>query len=174
MNLFWQNTFRFIIVLLIQIFILNNIYLHNFIVPVLYLFFVIKLPFTTPKVVSVLLAFLMGITIDLFSGTPGINAAATTAVAFLRPSIIKIILPKINKDSGLSPSISDIGFLNFSGYSLSMIFVHCIFLMLLDVFSFQDFGQTCLRIITSTAISLLIIVLFEMLSKLILKTKKQS
>lgn len=169
MNVYLENTVRFLIVLLIQIFILNNIYLHGFIVPILYTYFVIKLPFKTQNVVVLLLAFLMGISIDILTGTPGINAAATTAVAFFRPYIIKMILPHLSKDSIISPSINDLGFFVFVGYVALIVFSHSLILMFLEEFGFQNFGQTLIRILLTAIVSICIIMIVEFLWKSIKK-----
>lgn len=171
MNVYLENIFRFAIVLLIQVFVLNNIYLHGFVVPVLYLYFVIKLPFDLQKTYVLLLAFLMGIVVDVCIGTPGINAAATVAVAFFRPFFIKIVLPAMSKDSVVAPSITGMGFLNFTGYSSLLVIVHSFLLVILETFSFQDFRQTLLRFLACAAVSFLIIIVSEMFVRLFHREK---
>jgi hypothetical protein len=49
----------------------------------------------------------------------------------------------------------------FMAYALLMIFAHHLFLNLLDVFSFDKFWQTLLRVIVSTLFTFLFIMLFE-------------
>ena len=44
-------------------------------------------------------AFFFGLTIDVFSDTPGMNAAATVLLAFLRPSLLRLFTPRDNQDN---------------------------------------------------------------------------
>lgn len=166
MNVYIENSLRFIIVFLIQIFILNNIYLHGLIVPILYVYFIIKLPFYMPKVPLLLVAFTMGILIDLCTGTPGINAATTTAVAFIRPIYVKMVLPNMTKDNPIEPSISNMGFIYFFVFSSLMVFTHSFLICFFEAFGFSHFGQTLLRSLLTALISLLLVIVFEMLTRL--------
>ncbi|MDD4848067.1 MAG: rod shape-determining protein MreD [Bacteroidales bacterium] len=161
MNVYLENSIRFFLVVVIQIFILNNIYLHGFVVPILYIYFVIKLPFKTLKMGVLLCSFLIGIFIDLLTGTPGINAAATTAVAFLRPFYIKMVLPKLNKESTMRPSVQDMGVVIFVAYASLLIFTHSLLLIMLEVFGFQNFGNTLLHAFLMTLVALLMVICCE-------------
>jgi len=74
---------RFILLVFAQVFILNHLNLDGYVNPLLYTWFILLLPFFTPGWVLLLTGFLLGISIDLFTATPGLNAAATVLMAFL-------------------------------------------------------------------------------------------
>jgi len=73
--------FRFIILVLLQIFIFSQIQFSNLINPYFYVLFVLLLPFDMPRSAMLLMAFFLGLTIDLFSNTLGMHAAACTWMA---------------------------------------------------------------------------------------------
>ena len=85
-----KNIIRFALFIGVQVFILNRIPpLHRFITPYLYFLFLLWMPFKTPRLGLTLLGFLFGLTLDFFTKTPGLHAAACTLVAYLRPFLIR-------------------------------------------------------------------------------------
>lgn len=91
MNKSVQQIIRFVVLVLFQVLVVNHIRLGGYVHPYIYLIFVMLLPFNTPKWQILVLGFTLGLTIDLFTGTPGLHAGATTLMAFCRPSIIRLI-----------------------------------------------------------------------------------
>ena len=71
-----KHSVRFVFLVLLQVLILNNIQLNGFINPYLYILFIIMLPFEIPVWLLMLLAFVMGISIDMFLNTMGIHVCA--------------------------------------------------------------------------------------------------
>ena len=71
-----KNIFRFIILVLVQVLVLNNIQFLGYINPYIYILFILSLPVRTPRWASLLLAFVLGLTIDIFANTPGMHASA--------------------------------------------------------------------------------------------------
>ncbi|HPS84961.1 MAG TPA: rod shape-determining protein MreD, partial [Bacteroidales bacterium] len=107
-KLILSNIFRFLIVILLQVTIFNYTNLFGYINPFVYLYFVLLIPFETPMWIALLLAFLTGFTQDLFTSTGGLHAAATTAIAYLRPVLLRTIVSKREYESGLQPGVSDL------------------------------------------------------------------
>lgn len=85
-----KYTLSFIFYILLQVFVLNHIGFLNFVNPYLYIYFIIALPVAFPRIPALLLAFLMGGIIDIFSNTPGVNMFACVLVAFLRPYLLQV------------------------------------------------------------------------------------
>ena len=68
---------QFVILVILQLLIFNNIEFSGYVNPYVYVLFILLLPFDTPKALLLILAFIMGIIIDLFMGTPGVHSSAT-------------------------------------------------------------------------------------------------
>ena len=62
--------------------------------------FIILLPPSMNKIAHLIIAFILGLAIDIFAdGVLGLNAAALVAMAYVRPSLLKITLSKANLDT---------------------------------------------------------------------------
>ena len=95
MSLIIKNIIRLILILFIQIFILNKIPpLHQLVVPYFYFVFILWLPFRTTRTVVLFSGFVVGLLIDMFYKTPGLHTAAVVLIAYLRPFIINLLMPK--------------------------------------------------------------------------------
>jgi len=162
-NLIFRNIIRFLFLVLFQVLILNNINLGGYTNPYLYLYFILLLPFATPRWLLLVLAFFLGISIDLFTNTLGLNAAATVLMAFCRPYVIRAISREPEEELGIQPSLRLQGFTWFFLYSLILILIHHFALFYLEIFRFTEFFQTLLRVITSSAFTLALVFLSELL-----------
>lgn len=162
-NLIGKNIIRFIILVLFQIFVLNNIRINGYINPHLYILFILLLPFETPGWLLLISSFFLGLSIDLFAHTPGMNAAAAVFIAFSRPGIIRFISGPKDLEPGMVPGIKSMGFKWFLFYSLIMILLHHLVLFYIEIFRFSEFFQTFYMVLLSTASTLILVLLVEYL-----------
>jgi len=149
---------QFLVLVLIQVFILNNVQMGGFINPYIYILFILLLPVNTPKWLLLVLGFVLGISIDLFSHTPGMNSTATVFVAFIRPYILDIIAPREGYEKDSSPRLKIYGFTWFLRYTFILVLAHHFVLFYIEVFRFSDFFLTFSRVILSAVFSTLLIV----------------
>lgn len=157
------NIFRFIILIFIQVLVLNNIRIGGSVNPYLYVLFILLLPFETPGWLLLVSSFLLGLSVDLFSHTPGMNAAASVFMAFCRPAMIRFLMGSKSIEPGLEPGIKDMGFKWFFFYALSLVFVHHLVLFYIEIFRFNEFIQTLYRVLLSTIATIVLILLVEYL-----------
>ncbi len=160
-NFLYRNIGRFIVLVLIQVLILNNIQFSGYVNPFMYVLFILLLPFETPNWLIILLGFVLGLTIDLFSNTIGMHAFATVFMAFLRPYVLKIIKPHDGYEPGTFPRLYYFGFTWFLRYSIILVFSHHLFLFYIEVFRFTNFFSTLMRVILSVLFSMVIILLSQ-------------
>ena len=157
-NTLIRNIFRFVVLLLMQILIFDNIRFGSYIHPYIYVLFVMLLPFEMPQWKLLLSAFLMGMSVDIFSGTPGLNASATVFMAFIRPFIIGITTRKSDLEGKNEPSVTEMGLQWFVVYGLLLLAAHNLVLFWMEAFSIRLLGVVLLETLLSTPISLLIII----------------
>jgi len=153
----FKNIVRFIILVLVQVLILNNLNLGGYINPYLYILFILLLPVDISKSQLLLLAFLIGITIDFFGNTLGLHAAATVLVAFARPGIINLFFSNIEFNAKEEPSIQRLKFAGFFRYVFVLVVIHNFTLFMLEIFSFSDFLFTLYRIMLNSLFTTLLI-----------------
>ncbi len=157
----YRNIIRFILLVILQIFIFNNIQFSGFINPYIYILFIILLPFETPRWAILFLGFLLGFSIDIFSQTLGIHSASTVFLAFCRPGILNMIAPRDGYEAGTFPRLYFYRFNWFLKYTTFMVFIHHLFLFYVEAFTFSDFFITLLRVILSSIFSIILIVLSQ-------------
>lgn len=162
---FFRILGSFVIIILLQIMLLNNINISSLgITPMFYVLAILVMPFEVDGWLQLILAFVLGMSVDIFSDTLGINAAASVLAAFIRPTVLRSLAPRDGYESGTAPYVSYMGLNWFVKYSLLIIFVHHILFFILNAFSFENFSQTILRIIFTTLLSFAFIVLSQFIA----------
>jgi len=150
-----------VLMILFQILVLNNIQFSGYVNPYAYIMIILFLPSVTPAWLVLIISFLTGLTIDLFSGSPGMHASATLLAGFTRPFILRIISPRDGYESGSSLSMAAYGFRWFIIYSATIVLIHHTTLFFLEVFRFTDFFRTIFRILMSSLFTIGFILLIE-------------
>jgi rod shape-determining protein MreD len=158
-----KDILLFIILVLAQVFVFNNIQINGYINPNIYILFILLLPFTTNGWVLLLSAFFLGLSVDLFSQTLGMHAFATVMMAGARPLALSIMSPREGYTANTSPSIADYGFGWFLRYTLFLVLIHHLTLFYIEVFSFQGFFRTLLRVILSVTFTVILVILEQYL-----------
>lgn len=148
---------------LLQVLILNRIDFLGSINAFLYIIFIICLPVDTKKTVVLFTAMLMGLSVDILSGTPGLHASACLWLAFARHFTLRYMSPREGFEFGAVPGVNDMGFIWFLSYAAILTFLHHLFLFLLEVFRFSELGATLWRTFSSSILTLALIILFQYL-----------
>ncbi|MFP4469140.1 MAG: rod shape-determining protein MreD [Bacteroidales bacterium] len=156
-----RNVIRFVVLVLFQVLVINNIAFNSYIYPAFYVYFILLLPFETPGWLLLMSAFMLGLSVDFFTNSLGVNAAATVFVAFLRPAVFRLLKSKKEYEPGIIPGIRDLGFRWFFFYALILILIHHSTLFLLEVFSLKHLTQTLNRIAFSSGVTLLLTLLAQ-------------
>lgn len=160
-----KNILRFILFIGVQVYLLNKIpHLHRYITPYLYFLFILWLPFSISRQWLLVVGFITGITLDYFTMTPGLHAAACTLIAYVRPFLINILTPRDSSEFNYrEPSPVAMQWTPYTVYVLVLTLLHhgyMLFLEWLDVGNFLDF---IIRVVATTGISLLLIFTAELL-----------
>jgi rod shape-determining protein MreD len=140
----------------------NNIQFSGYINPYVYIMFILLLPMEIPSWLLLILSFATGLTIDLFSGSPGMHSSATVLAGFIRPYVLRLVAPRDGYEPNSDPSMVTYGFMWFLTYTFLIVLVHHTALFYLEVFRFMDFFRTMLRVILSTLFSVTFILLIEL------------
>lgn len=146
----------FIILTLLQV-VCNHICIFGVAIPIVYIYFLIRLPINLSVNWAMTLAFLLGLTIDIFSNTQGMNALACTITAALRRPVFSLYFAREDDLANPIPSIQTLGFGIYIKYLLSIVLVFCIFLFTIQSFTLHNMQITLLRIVASTILSTLLI-----------------
>ncbi len=164
MRFILKNSFRFFIIFFIQVFILSKVPpLHQFIVPYFYFILILWLPFRTSRTSLLFYGFVLGMIVDMFYKTPGLHTAASLLIAFMRPYIINLLLPKeVTEWGDDEPSRFSMGALPYSTYILFLTLLHNGYLILLEWIQFGSFLYFIGKLIGTSVVSLLLILITEL------------
>jgi rod shape-determining protein MreD len=154
------------IILLLQILILNNIEFGGYINPYIYVMIIMLLPLEMAQWLVLIIAFATGMIIDSSAGTPGMHTSATVLAGFVRPWLLRYISPRDGYEQGAWPSMAVYGVRWFAVYALWILLIHHFALFFIEVFRFQEFFRTLLRVIFSTAFSFIFVIVAEYYRKL--------
>ncbi len=170
-RLIFENVYRALILIVLQIFILNNIELGGYINPYLYILVILLLPLATPAWLTQIISFLIGFIIDSIVSTPGMHTTACVFIGFLRPFVLKYIAPRDGYNPDTEVSIKDLGFSWFMRYVILLTFAHHAFLFFVEAFNLVNFEHTIVRVLLSGIFSVSLIILYQYLK--FEKTKKR-
>lgn len=146
----------------LQIFVLNRITLFGEYTPVLYPVFVMFYPFFRNRFQFLALSFLLGLGIDAFMGTWGINAFATTAIAFFRTVIFRTSTDTTTDFF----SFSSLQWPQFLLFILSSIFFHQLLVQYIEFFKLNRFFSILLNVLVSSIISFIFILIYTLVFKI--------
>lgn len=152
----------FISLVLIQVLIFNQVQFSGFFNPYVYVLFIILLPLSTPRYAVLILAFALGLIIDIFSNSLGVHSAATVFVAYIRPLVIRLISNR-EDDKSDYPGLNQNKLGWFINYVVIMVLIHHTLLFYLEVYTFANFFNTLSRVILSSLFSIIVIVLSQFL-----------
>lgn len=152
---------RFIILVILQVLLFNNIQFSGFVNPYVYILFILSLPFGTPNWLILVLSFVLGISIDMFSDSAGIHAAACTFMGYSRSYILSLMMPRDGYDESKSPSIKDMGFAWFVTYAAILTVLHHFVYFYMEVFRLSEIFSVLLRVFLSSVFTLLLIIISQ-------------
>lgn len=151
---------QFLFLVLLQGLVLNNIQISGYINPYLYILFLITLPCSLRREYVLIIAFFLGLSVDLFSNTHGIHAFACVFTAFIRHYLIQGFAPRDDYEDR-NPSMAYFGLASFTRYIVLMILIHHTCLFLVDFFSLKQPIILLLRILFSSIFTFLMIFFIE-------------
>ena len=138
-NPYIKHIISFLLLFLLQILLLNLITLFVFIFPMVYVLFILSLPFTTPKWAIIVLSFASGLVMDMFTGVLGMHALSLMCLGFCRSFVIKHIPFQGELEPHLSPILYDMKIVWYVQYIVSLVLIHHFVYFLIDAMSLRHF-----------------------------------
>jgi len=161
MNKFTKNFSRFIVLILLQVFVFNYVQWFGFLNPFVYLLFLILLPLEISKSVQYIIAFSTGFMVDVFLRTYGIQTFACVLMIFFRPYIILILNGFKPFESGVRPVPGVKEFSWILVYTLLLVFIHQITVTTLEVFQWIQWWHIIWSSVANTLFTTFIILCIE-------------
>lgn len=155
-----RNIVFAIVLILLQVAVLNHIRLFGCAVPLITVYFLLPIRRSTPQWQTLLWGFLIGLSTDICSNTPGVGAAAMTLTAFLQPYIIQSFLVQ-DSDSEDIPSPRTLGGIKYFLYAALVVAIYCLAFFAIEAFDFYNITRWILNTVGSYVLTLLLILAIE-------------
>jgi rod shape-determining protein MreD len=148
---------------LLQVLFLNRICLFGYVTPLYYIWLIAKFDSSMPRYGTLLWAFSLGLVIDLFSGTPGLNAASATLLAMFQPGIMKLFV-SLDRHDVLVPGSVSMGWRQFAGYLLLLTLLHHSVYFILRSIPLGDWTVLALKVVFSTLLTFIFMIVTDWIS----------
>jgi rod shape-determining protein MreD len=162
-NIVAKNIIRFIMLLLVQVIICNHINFLGCINPYIYIIFIFLFPIRDNRLVLLLVSFLLGMMVDMFSDSGGVHAAAAVCLAYARPVLLKTSFGMLYEHHSIKFSTTEIG--SLITYIAIGTLVHHFILFTFEIFNISNIllllKKTLFSSIFTSILSVLIIILFS-------------
>lgn len=151
-----------VILVILQIFLLNRITILDKYSPILYSVFVMFYPFNRDKFQFLGLSFLLGLGIDMFMGTWGINSFATVFIAFIRTLIFRTS----SESSSDFFSFENLEWIQFLGFIFTNILIHQFLVQTIEYFKLSRILEVFLDILITSVFSFVFILFYVLIFKI--------
>lgn len=164
-NAIASNIGRFVLLVLVQVLLLDQLDVANgWLVPYLYVLFLIMLPFELPGWAGLLIGAATGLAMDAFNSTPGMHMSACTVMMFARIRLLRLMAPRDGYEFGMRPTVPRMGLAWFATNAGALILLHHLWLFFAEVHRFDAFPGTLLRAVLSAAFTLALCLLAQLLT----------
>ena len=162
-----SNSVRFVFLLLLQVLLLNNIALFGYIVPYLYVLYILRFPVSGNRSLLLASSFLLGLCVDIFSNSGGVHAAACVTMAYARPFFLKTSFGISYEYNVVKVSEMPLG--GIITYVFGCLIIHHLVLFTLEIFSTEHM----LLILKSTLFTVLFSGLLILISFVLLGARRR-
>ena len=145
-----------LVLVLAQVLVFNHICLFNVGVPMVFIYLIVRLPVTLALNWVLTIGFFLGLIVDVFSDTYGMNAVACTVLAMIRRPVLRLYVPREEDLTRPEPSMLSLGAGVYMKYLLTLTLIYCALIFTIEAFTFFNPLQLLLRIIFSTLLSMII------------------
>lgn len=145
-----------LVLILVQV-ICSKIVLFNVATPIIFIYLIIHLPLNTTPNWAITTGFVLGLVIDVFNNTQGMNALCCTLLGAMRRPMLNAYLSREEEMTNPFPTITSLGTATFLKYMGTMVVVYCFMLFMIQAFSLHNFTLTLMRIGASSLLSIILI-----------------
>ena len=161
----WVDKIKwFVILVLIQGVIIGQIQVSRYAVPLLYVVFILKLPSDTGHKKLLFYSFLIGLCVDIFGNTPGLNATASLWLAMARPLLLRWQTSRDASESFI-PGIKSMRTAPYFRYVLPSVLLHSLILNTVDAFSLVKASEILFASLADTAVTVALIMIIEFVGR---------
>ncbi len=157
----FNSIIRFVILVLLQGLVLNHVNFLGYINPYPYILFIALFPINNNRTLFIFLSFLLGLSVDFFTDSGGIHAAACVTIAYIRPPILKFSFGTIYDNQTIKFNQIEVG--SRLVYFSVIVTIHHLVLFSLEVFNISDIILILKKTLFSSIFTILLCTLLSIL-----------
>ncbi|TNE55405.1 MAG: hypothetical protein EP338_03830 [Bacteroidetes bacterium] len=157
-----RHSGRFVLFVLAQTLIFNQLEIGYGIQFMVYPLFILLLPIELNIFVSMLIAFLLGFSVDMLSNTYGLHASSAVLVAYLKPYFFSMFEPRDSYEPEVEPNFHTMEFrwiLYVHGVLLAL---HHLWFFTIEIFKFNEILYILQKTLISLPCSFLLCILIQL------------
>lgn len=147
----------FLVLVPAQALVFNNLVLFDVAVPMAFIFLIITLPVTFSANLAMTIGFVTGLCVDILSDTPGLNALASTVLAFVRRPVFHLYMPADNDLAEQRPALRNMGVAAFLKYAATMALIYSVLIFTIESVGHFNLRLYTLRVLASAVYTFIII-----------------
>ena len=156
-----KNIVRFIALMFVQIYLFNHVNFLGYINPYPYVLFLLVFPFTANRSLYIFIAFLTGLTMDMFGNSGGVHAAACLFLAYLRPLTLRFAFGVSYEYNAIK--LSKVSLYGRFVYISILVLTHHLVLFLLEVFNISNILYTLNKTLVTSIFTIILCIVFNIL-----------
>ncbi len=159
-----KHTLRILFLILLQCLVVNKMQLlDGLILPWIYIFGILMLPFETPRWLMLFICFGIGLCMDYFTSLIGLHTSACLFLGFIQPLVQKFLAPREGYEITQRPTVQSMGLSWYLAYAFILTFLHHTWLLYLEIFRFSAFFNTLLHVLLSSVATLILMTIGQYL-----------
>jgi len=156
-----QLLFKVLIYLLTYFLVTSHIHVFHFALCLSYTGAILLLPLGSNAVRTLLFAFLVGLSVDVFHSSLGIHTAACVLLGFFRANFVNWMVPAGGYEEYMTITIPSMGLRWFFPYAFGLLFLHHFLYFLIDYSSASDLLLIFGRAFASALLTFVTLVLIQ-------------
>lgn len=153
----FTNLVLLVCLVIVQVLVCNSIMLFNVAMAFVFIYVIIRLPMDLSVNWLLTWAFFSGLSVDIFSDTPGVNSLACTLLAMLKRPMLYAYIPRDDRTKNIVPSLMSLGFSVYGKYLLSMSCIYCLLAFTIEYFNFADVKEIVIMTVASSAFTFMLL-----------------
>lgn len=153
----FTNLVLLVCLVIVQVLVCNSIMLFNVAMAFVFIYVIIRLPMDLSVNWLLTWAFFSGLSVDIFSDTPGVNSLACTILAMLKRPMLYAYVPRDDRTKNIVPSLMSLGFSVYGKYLLSMSCIYCLLAFTIEYFNFADVKEIVIMTVASSSFTFMLL-----------------
>ena len=160
---FTRRLLTLLLLAALQVLFLNRICLFGYVTPLFYIWMIARFDSSMSRTAILTWSFTLGLLIDMFSATPGLNAASATLLAMFQPGLVKLFVP-LDRHDVIVPGFISMGGRQFVGYLLLLTLLHHTVYFILRSIPLGDWSVLALKVVFSSLLTFILMLVAERVS----------